>query len=246
MNDVPNSLAASADFEFQALAQARNYRQAILTEFARVLQGNVLEVGAGIGQITERLAALPRVNRALAVEPDPVFCARHRAVHPKHEILQGTASDIPPGTNWNALLSVNVLEHIRDDQEELKRYAELLRPGQGVLCLFVPARPEIYAPIDKDFGHFRRYTRFELGRKLADAGFNVTRLSYFNIVGYFAWWFNFCILKERVFRAGKIRFYDRAVFPFVHALESRLWRPPLGQSLLAEAVVPSSAGAALH
>jgi hypothetical protein len=96
----------------------------------------------------------------------------------------------------------------------------------------VPARPEIYAPIDRDFGHFRRYTFGELQEKLSRAGFKITRMHYFNSVGYFAWWLNFCVLKKRSFEPSKVRLYDRCIFPAVHWLESRVMRPPLGQSLL--------------
>jgi SAM-dependent methyltransferase len=229
----PNELAATEDFEFAALAEARNYRQALFTEFKPFLKGEVIEVGAGIGQMTEHLVRLPEVTRALAVEPDHEFCARHRAQFPTHEILEGTAADLPAGSACDAVLSINVLEHIEHDQAELNRYAELLKPRGGALCLFVPARPEIYAPIDKDFGHFRRYTRPDLKRKLQEAGFKVVALRYFNCVGYFAWWLNFCLLKNRSFERHKVRLYDRVIFPVVHALECNLVRPPFGQSLLA-------------
>src|SRR5207248_7402420 len=103
----------------------------------------------------------------------------------------------------------------------------------GVLCLFVPARPEIYALMDRDFGHFRRYTFRDLKAKLSRAGFNITRLHYFNVAGYFAWWLNFCALKKRRFEPGKVRVYDRYIFPAVYWLESRVLRPPFGQSLVA-------------
>jgi hypothetical protein len=233
MNDHPNSAADTEDFEFQALAEALNYRRALFSEFGPYLRGDVIEVGAGIGQMTEHLVGLPGVNRTIAIEPDAGFCTRHRAQFPDHELVEGTVADIPPGRHWDAMLSINVLEHIRDDEDELRRYASLLGERRGALCLFVPARPEIYAPIDKDFGHFRRYTRAELRRKLTGAGFQVERLHYFNSVGYFAWWLNFCFLKKRGFEAKQVRFFDRAIFPVVHNLESRLVRPPLGQSLLA-------------
>ena len=94
-------------------------------------------------------------------------------------------------------------------------------------------RPEIYAPIDKDFGHFRRYTRLELRKKLEAAGFKLDRFRYYDLVGYFAWWANFCFLKERSFDASKVRLFDRAIFPFVHGFESRICPPPIGQSLMA-------------
>jgi len=232
MSDQPNRLAATEDFEFEAMAQARNYRRALLAEFGPFLQGDVLEVGAGIGQMTQDLLRLPGIKRAVAVEPDCGFCARHRARFPGHELVEGTLANLPEDTAWNAVLSINVLEHIQDDQGELNHYARLLRSRRGILCLYVPARPEIYAPIDRDFGHFRRYTRPELRAKLLGAGFEIVHLHYFNSVGYFVWWVNFCLLKNRSFERGKVWFYDRLIFPLVHALESSLIRPPFGQNLL--------------
>jgi len=114
-------------------------------------------------------------------------------------------------------------------------YREKLVAQSGTLCLFVPARPEIYAPIDSDFGHFRRYTRPELSRKLEQAGFQILALRYYNFVGYFAWWFNFCFLKKRRFDTGTVKFFDRLIFPCVHGIETHVCSPCIGQSLLAVA-----------
>jgi SAM-dependent methyltransferase len=235
MTEIPNRLAQTEDFEFEALAQARNYRQALFAEFGSYLSGEVLEVGAGVGQMTEHLLSLPNVKRTLSIEPDARFCERHRERFPNHELIQGTSLDLPPGAAFDAILSINVLEHIEQDENELKRYAGLLTRRQGHLCLFVPARPEIYAPIDRDFGHFRRYTRPQLRARLQQAGFHILRMYYFNSAGYFAWWFNFCVLKKRLFEKEKVKLYDRLIFPCVHFLECSLLRPPFGQSLLAVA-----------
>jgi SAM-dependent methyltransferase len=234
MRDQSNPAADPANFEFDALANARNYRRALFAEFGPFLHGDVAEVGAGIGQMTDHLVQLSGVNRAVAVEPNPGFCARHRAQFPAHELVEGTAANLPT-RSWNAILSINVLEHIHNDVEELDLYAQLLRERRGALCLFVPARPEIYAPIDKDFGHFRRYTRNELRQKLIGAGFEIVLLHYFNCVGYLAWWLDFCLLKKQSFAPEKVWLFDRVVFPVVHALESKVIRPPVGQSLLAVA-----------
>lgn len=232
MTEPPNARASTADFEFAALAEARNYRAALLAEFQHALRGDVIEVGAGIGQITEHLCRLPAVRHAVAIEPDARFCAEHRRRLPGHDLLEGTVADLPAQTPCDAILSINVLEHIREDEAELKRYAGLLQTRHGALCLFVPARREIYAPIDKDFGHFRRYNYPELKHKLLRAGFKIERLHYFNCAGYFAWWLNFCLFKRRVFEPRKVRAYDRLIFPVVHQFESNVVRPPIGQSLL--------------
>ena len=236
MTAEPNATASTSDFEFAALSEAKNYRAALLHDFASHLYGNVLEVGSGTGQITAELRRIPQIQKLLSIEPEPSFCAYTRAQLPGLELIQGTIEDVKSDGRWNAILSINVLEHIEDDGMELAAYHRLLTKEKGALCLFVPARPEIYAPIDRDFGHFRRYTRLDLQRKLKRAGFRVGQLKYYNSVGYLAWWLNFCFLKRRAFDIASVRFFDRAIFPLVHGFESRICAPPIGQSLMGVAI----------
>jgi len=232
MSGLPNAAAQSFDFEFTALNEARNYRQALLRDFGEHLRGRVLEVGAGVGQITAELRRVPAITKLAAIEPDPEFCARLRATFPDHALIQGTIDDLKSDELWDVILSINVLEHIAEDERELAIYRKVLARQKGTLCLFVPARPEIYAPLDKDFGHFRRYTRPELRRKLEQAGFQILHLRYFNFIGYFTWWLNFRIMQKRRFGVKAVRCFDRMVFPLMHFFESRVCPPPTGQSLL--------------
>ncbi len=236
MKARPNITAQTADFEFAALAEARNYRAALLRDFGPYLCGNVLEVGCGIGQVSSDLLKIPEICRLLSIEPDPAFCAQFRSRLPSCELLNGTVADLNSETPWNAILSINVLEHIENDVEELMTYHRLLQPSGGALCLFVPARPEIYASIDRDFGHFRRYTRPELQEKLRRAGFTLRYFRYYNFVGYFLWWLSFCLLKKRTFNRTHVRLFDRVIFPIVHGLESHICPPPVGQSLMVVAL----------
>jgi SAM-dependent methyltransferase len=224
--------ALTEDFEFAALNETVNYRRSLLQEFNIYLKGNILEVGSGIGQLTEEMVRIPSVKSLHAVEPNSSFfeylVGRRLAI----ECTHGTVSDVPSDNLYDALISVNVLEHIEDDDQELKRYHARLKPGR-YLCLFVPACPSIYAPIDRNFGHFRRYTRKELRTRLLDAGFKIEALYFYNFVGYFAWWLNFCVFKKTTFEIEKVRLFDRYIFPVTHACEYHVMRPFLGQSLLA-------------
>lgn len=231
----PTMAPAPADFEFAALGEAINYRKALIREFSRWLSGRVLEVGAGIGQMSALLKELPGVAELVAVEPDERFAERFRRAAPDVRLITGTVEAVGADRRWNAIVSINVLEHIENDRGELRRYRDLLGRERGALCLFVPARPEIYAPIDKDFGHFRRYTRAELKGKLSEAGFKLERLRYFNVVGYFGWWWTFRVRKKRAFDAGTVRLFDQRIFPFTSAIERVLPPPPLGQSVIAVA-----------
>jgi SAM-dependent methyltransferase len=228
----PNADAINADFEFAALREAINYRAALITSFRPWLHGHILEIGAGIGQMSEALRSLPEVKKHLAVEPDNRFLTTLREKLPAADILEGTAANVPASQSWDALVSINVLEHIGHDEAELALYARLLAPRRGHLCLFVPACQEIYAPLDKDFGHYRRYNRAGLHTKLESAGFEIVRMRYYNVLGYFAWWWTFCVLKKRSFNIASVRFYDRFLFPPVFWMENTHCRPPVGQSLL--------------
>ena len=68
MTHQPNSFAQTADFEFAALNEAKNYRLALLRDFGPHLRGNVLEVGAGIGQITSELAQMAKIEKLLSID----------------------------------------------------------------------------------------------------------------------------------------------------------------------------------
>jgi len=230
---MPNEAASNLTFEFDALRQARNYRAALSREFKPYLHGRVIEVGAGVGHFTEVLQQLASIEDLIAVEPEPSFCDRLRRSFSRPTVLCETAAALK--TEADAIICINVLEHIQKDEEELRIYHDLLLARHGHLCLFVPARPEIYAPLDRDFGHHRRYTRKELRRKLSQNGFAITSLRYFNAIGYAAWWFSFCILKQRGFNERAVKLFDRLIFPPVYWWESRVMAPPIGQSLIAVA-----------
>ena len=225
-NEIPEDV-----FEFDALKEARNYRKALIKEFFNELRGRVIEIGAGIGQMTELLKKLPNIEFLQCVESNFDISNIFRRNFPLQPLINGTIQDIKTD-DWNAVISVNVLEHIFDDKAELKIYYEKLKRKNGTLNLFVPARPEIYSIIDKNFGHYRRYTKKEIIKKLTVAGFKIEKIRYFNIIGYFAWWFNFRIMKKKSFDAKSVRLFDKLFFPPIYFLESRILTPPIGQSLL--------------
>ena len=226
---------ASQNFEFAALSEAVNYRETIAKLFSPYLKGDILEIGAGIGQMLSDVSRLCHPRSITAVEPDPGFAAELRHNLPLARVWHGLEANLPPDEPFDAILSVNVLEHIERDVEELTRWRRRLASREGHLCILVPARPELYSLIDLDFGHFRRYTKKELTTKLAAAGFSNITASYFNVVGYFAWLLNFKILKARHFNPVTVRFFDRFIFPVFQRIESGIGWRPFGQSLVAVA-----------
>ncbi|WP_165219242.1 class I SAM-dependent methyltransferase [Aquisphaera insulae] len=57
---------------------------------------------------------------------------------------------------FEAVLLLDVIEHIEDDRGALSRAGSLVKPG-GVLIVSVPARPDLFTEFDAIQGHRRRY-----------------------------------------------------------------------------------------
>lgn len=233
MEHTPNSAATTEDFEFSALSEAHYYPRAIVREFRPYLKGHVVEVGSGIGQMARLFSEEPGVKTFTAVEPDACFAREFQRQCPEITLVEGTVSELICEGGCDAILSINVIEHISDHLDELKRYKKLLEHRGGYVCILTPACPEIYSPIDSDFGHFRRYTKKSISDLLISAGFKTEKIFYFNFPGYFVWWLNFKILKSRSFNPLMVRLYDRLIFRFFSKIEANVMRPPLGQSVIA-------------
>ena len=193
----------------------------------------VLEVGSGTGVMTRYLATREHV---VATDIDPQYVEllrRTYADNPKVDVqrldLARLAENGLPRHQFDTIVCSNVLEHVEDDRRALAAMRDLLAPG-GRIVLIIPALRPLYGSIDEAIGHYRRYTRDEIGHKLADAGLAVEHLSFFNMLGVPGWFLNARILRRRSVPGVQARLNDRLV-PLLR-LERRL-RPPIGMSLLA-------------
>lgn len=89
------------------------------------------------------------------------------------------------------IYSLNVLEHIEDDEKTISECFRALKPGG--YCLFVVPRGEkLYDYFDEILCHKRRYAKGELVQKCKKAGFHVEENFHFAWLCYPAFW-----LKKR-------------------------------------------------
>ncbi|NQU09263.1 class I SAM-dependent methyltransferase [bacterium] len=127
------------------------------------LGGDVLEVGAGLGSNTRWLRT-GQQRRWVCLEPDSQLAGRLQTglagppAIPSCELLAGTLADVPADQQFDAILYLDVLEHIADDTGELQQAARRLRPG-GRLIVLGPAHQFLFSPMDAAIGHHRRYTK---------------------------------------------------------------------------------------
>ena len=223
-----------------AMSVADRYGREIVSGFSPYLGRRVAEVGAGIGNISVLLLE-QGLTELLAVEPDRLMhekLAERLKRNANAVAFRGLLATVIEQGRIGAVdsvVSVNVLEHVEDDIEELALMHSVLRPG-GHLCLWVPAVPALYSRFDGMLGHHRRYRKPELAAKIRGAGFQILRLGYRDLAGLFVW-FLWCRVLSRVPTRRTVGFYDRLVVPVTSAA-GRWAHPPIGKNLFAVARRP--------
>jgi SAM-dependent methyltransferase len=223
----PTSAAGYSGIEhLDVMACANRYNGALLADIQRVCpEGTrILDFGAGCGTFSRGLRE--RGYEVECLEPDPQLSQRLRAAGFRtHASLDDLAEP-----RFGAIILLNVLEHIAEDQALLKQLYARLAPA-GLLYIYVPAFMCLYSSMDKKVGHFRRYTRAGLAELVAGCGFEVLTARYADSLGFFVTLlFKLIGNKSGAISRRSIVFYDRFVFPLSRALDS-LAGPLLGKNV---------------
>jgi 2-polyprenyl-3-methyl-5-hydroxy-6-metoxy-1,4-benzoquinol methylase len=208
---VADSEFKYAGSELELFEKARNWKAYWRAQISGFVRGDVLEVGAGIGANTRTLAGLD-YERWTCLEPDAALAARiELRAGGRHETAVGTVADLTAEAQFDAILYIDVLEHIEDDGGEMARAAARLKPG-GALIVLAPAHPFLFTPFDRAIGHFRRYTRASL-RKAAPETLRTEKLVYLDAAGMLASAANRLLLQRALPTERQILTWDRLLVP---------------------------------
>src|SRR5205085_4741805 len=195
----------------------------------------VLEVGAGIGNISAFVVDHAGVERVVLTDTEPFYLNRLRERFAGRPQVAVAALRLPArdprlaAERLDTVVCLNVLEHIEQDGAALRAVRDLLQPA-GRLVLLVPSLRALYGTLDEALGHFRRYVPDELRAKLSGAGFRVRHVEYFNLAGVPGWWLTGRVLRRRLIPTGALRWYE-ALVPLFRLERLLPWR--IGQSLIA-------------
>lgn len=221
--------------ELDVFALADNWKAYYGSFLRPFLRGEVLEVGAGLGATTRALCD-GTAARWTCLEPDPKLAATIAAAAAEGALpaccraAAGDVASLPPDDLYDAILYVDVLEHIADDRAELARAAAHLKPG-GRIAVLSPAHAWLYTPFDAAIGHHRRYTKATLA-SAAPPGLEAERLDYLDTAGLLLSLGNKLLLRSAHPTAAQILFWDRRVIPVSRVLD-RLLARRAGKSVLA-------------
>lgn len=214
----------------ESMSQAVWYNQWTLKKFKSFLNGEILEIGCGIGNFTK---SLTKYGKVWAIDIDP------QGIEKTREVVNGRVrigfGDLETNKfffgnrKFDTIVCLNVLEHIKDDLKALKNLNKLLRPG-GFLILLVPLHQFLYGQIDRSIGHFRRYSKSELNEILKKVGFKIIKSKRLNFLGGIGWFITGKILKENQVKEEKIKIFN--FFAPLFLKVENLIEPPIGTSLL--------------
>src|SRR5215212_7754964 len=179
------------------------------------VRGRVLEVGAGNGGSIPYL--VDGVDEWLCLEPDPQLAAQLRAeiasgaLPPTCRLEVKTLRDLPPGQLFDAILYIDVMEHLADHDQEAALAAQHLAPG-GALIILSPAHQFLFSPFDQAVGHHRRYSRKNLAA-IVPSSLEQIKLIYLDSLGMLLSLGNRFVLRSAQPSEASLRFWNDWIIP---------------------------------
>ena len=188
-----------------------------ITSIVRRHVGNtVLEVGAGIGNLTARL--MGRRVRYVAGEHDRLYlhALNNRFLRTPNVEVRDMHPEDPAGwgdlhESFDTALCVNVLEYANDPRRVLQHLRCAVVRG-GTVIVLVPHGQGVYGTVDETLGLKRRFSRRELEALLNEAGFEIRRAYQLNRVGKPGWWISSRVLKQRHVSKAALKVFDKTVW----------------------------------
>jgi ubiquinone/menaquinone biosynthesis C-methylase UbiE len=221
--------------DLRQMERAENYRRWQFDMVARFLKGEVLEVGGGIGNFTPQIASVAQF--VTSIEPNE-YCfnqlrenvARLKNVVAHRATVESLNGIVPAGKKFDAVVLMNVLEHIKDDRAVLAELMKHLTPD-GRIVVLVPAGQWAFGSTDDRLGHYRRYGKNYSRQLFASLGLQIEFMRYYNFIGIWGWWWNAKFSRRQNQSDAQIRMFDKWFVPVLSRVEKNI-HPPVGQSLL--------------
>jgi glycosyltransferase involved in cell wall biosynthesis len=192
------------------------YLSWLASELRPNLGDSVLEISAGIGNISSRL--MSRRVLYVAAEKDPLnlHALRNRFLRTPNVVVQRLDPESPDGfagmeNSFDTVLCVNVLEYLEDPAAVVERLRACLRPG-GRLVVLAPSGLGLFGSLDRSLGHKRRYNRNTARQLVESLGFQVERLYTFNRAGAPPWWAYGKIFSSRSINKPVLKLFDKTVW----------------------------------
>lgn len=144
----------------------------------------ILEIGCASGFLLRRIQK--EFQHANIIGSDAISVPLYKLADtlPNIPLFQFDIGCCPlPDNSIDAVVILNVLEHIENDSLAVEQIYRILKPG-GVVIIEVPANPDLYGVYDQVYKHFRRYSLAGLSATVSQCGFKITNSSHLGFFFY--------------------------------------------------------------
>ena len=185
-----------------------NYCLSFINKF---IKGDIIEIGAGCGSFTKNYYD-SKIKSLILTETDQLNITNLQKKFEKNSNIRISDLSIDKiQSKFDTILYLHVLEHIKEDTNELKNAKNKLN-DEGHLVIMVPAHQKIYGNLDKAVGHFRRYEKDFFKKNLLDL--ELVSFRYLDSMGYLLYYLNKIFFKNETFPSKfKIFLWDKLFTP---------------------------------
>tara|TARA_B100000674_G_scaffold472012_1_gene461409 strand:- start:360 stop:1001 length:642 start_codon:yes stop_codon:yes gene_type:complete len=194
------------------MSELKNYNDfvnKIMLKFIKT--GPVLDFGSGFGIFCKFLNTSGFQCHGLEIDKEALSQSKKNKIKTFTDLSE---IDIL----YPVITSLNVLEHIDDDENAIKEITKKMEKD-GLLILYVPASMKAWSQMDIDAGHYRRYEKKEIIKKLENNNLKVVHFSFKDCAGWLILViFRFLKIKPK-FNKKLLILYDKLFFPFLKYID---------------------------
>ena len=190
----------------ESIASAGNYNDYVTDLIVSQIDKkyNIVDFGAGFGLFTERIKNLGFNISAVEINNVAIKKLKNKDIDSFHSL-----GEVP--TPIDCIVSLNVLEHIEDDNSIIKEFYKKL-PSNGKLILYLPASSLVWTKLDVLVNHKRRYSKSEVKKLLTSNQFKIEKIIYVDFIGWIVLLLSKIFKLRLDFDSKKIKIYDRYIF----------------------------------
>lgn len=213
--DITNDLAGFETLEIISKASKFNVWM-FNTIKEHIKEGSILELGSGIGNITDCLISSysdvtisdfnkDYYNHLKTKYSDYPSVKKVLKIDLQDDLFEQHYLDLKD--SFDTVILINVIEHLADDAIAINNCKYFLKKN-GKLIVLAPANSILYTDFDAEIGHFRRYNNNDLTHLFRLNKMDIEKKFYFNCLGIPGWFVFNKLLKRKRISSTSMKAYD--------------------------------------
>ena len=194
----------------KSISGADKFNRWMYDQMKPFMQGKILEIGSGIGNISSFL--IKDHENVVLSDIRKNYVKKLQQQYSGVEVIQidlvGPQFDKKYKNlfeTFDFIFALNVVEHIENDKIALVNIYKLLKKG-GYVFILVPAYQSLFNNFDIALEHYRRYTKESLFKLFHH--FEPVRSYYFNFIGIFGWFVVGKLFGKKIIPESNMKIYN--------------------------------------